>query len=176
MISLQLQRCRHQLQQVVASSFFNNFTLIAILLNSIALACTDYRHVDNNYQPKTDGSLRNDIIEKAEIVFTVIFVVECLLKSIAYGFIRGNRAFLKDGWNVFDFIIVVASVLNFVPGVPNLSVVRGCRVLRPLRSISRLPNLRKIINALVGSLSELANAMVLLLFILVCFSLFGMLS
>lgn len=176
MISLQLPRYKHQLQQVVASSIFNNFTLLAILLNSIALACTDYRHVDDNYQPRTDGSLRNDIIEKAEIVFTVIFIVECLLKSIAYGFIRGKKAYLKDGWNVFDFIIVAASVLNFVPGVPNLSVIRGCRVLRPLRSISRLPNLRKIINALVGSLSELANAMVLLLFILVCFSLFGMLS
>ena len=84
--------------------------------------------------------------------------------------------FLKDGWNILDFVIVFASIVNFIPGVPNFSVVRGFRVLRPLRSISRLPNLRNIINALTSSLGELSNAMVLLLFILVCFSLFGMLS
>ena len=164
------------LQQLVLSSLFNNFILVAIILNSITIACVDYRVVDDDYQPRTDGSVRNSIIEKAEIVFTIIFAAECLLKSIAFGFARGKEAYLKDGWNVLDFIIVLTSILNFVPGLPNFSMVRGLRVLRPLRSISRLPNLRKIINVLLGSLGELGNAMVLLLFILVCFSLFGLLS
>lgn len=164
------------LKQFVTSSLFNNFILVAIILNSILLACVDYRFVDDNYQPRTDGSVRNGVIEKAEIVFTIIFAAECLLKSIAFGFARGEEAYLKDGWNVLDFIIVLASILNFVPGLPNFSMVRGLRVLRPLRSISRLPNLRKIINVLLGSLGELGNAMVLLLFILVCFSLFGVMS
>lgn len=166
------------LKRIITSSFFNNFTLIAIILNSIAIACVDYRFVDDNYQPRTDGSLRNSVIEKAEIVFTILFAAECLLKSIAFGFVRGKGAYLRDGWNVLDVIVVMVSVLNFVPGLQNfsISILRGFRVLRPLRSISRLPNLRKIINALVGSLGELANAMVPLLFILICFSLFGLLS
>jgi voltage-dependent calcium channel L type alpha-1D len=166
----------NNLKQIVTSSFFNNAILVAIILNSIAIACVDYRFVDESYQPRTDDSLRNSVIEKAEIVFTIIFAAECLLKSIAFGFVRGKEAYLRDGWNVLDFIIVMASVLNFVPGLPNFSVVRGFRVLRPLRSISRLPKLRMIINVLVSSFGELANAMVLLLFILICFSLFGVLS
>lgn len=164
------------LRRIVTSSFFKNATLVAIILNSISIACVDYRFVDENYEPRTDGSLRNTTIQKAELVFTIIFVIECLLKSIAFGFVRGKEAYLRSGWNVLDFIIVMASVVNFVPGLPNFSVVRGFRVLRPLRSISRLPNLRMIINVLVSSLGELANAMVLLLFILICFSLFGVLS
>ena len=170
------QQLCNNLKQIVSSSLFNNFILVAIILNSILIACVDYRFVDDNYQPRTDGSLRNDAIEKAEIVFTIFFATECLLKSIAFGFVRGKQAYVKDGWNVLDFIIVLASILNFVPGLPNFSVVRGLRVLRPLRSISRLPNLRKIIDVLLGSLGELANAMVLLLFILVCFSLLGLLT
>lgn len=167
---------RHRLKHLVTSTFFNNFILIAILINSSLIASTDYGFVDENYQPRTDCSLRNYVIEKAEIIFTIIFFVECILKSIAYGFARGKEAYLKDGWNVLDFIILVAGILSFIPGVPNFSIVRGFRVLRPLRSVSRLPNVRKIVNVFFGSLSELANAMVLLLFILVCFSLFGMSS
>lgn len=65
------------------------------------------------------------------------------------------------------------SILGLVPGVPNFSVLRSFRVLRPLRSISKLPNLRKIASAFIESIGDLANVMVLLLFILACFTLFG---
>ena len=171
-----LQQLPNSLRRIVTSTHFNNCILFAIIVNAILIACLDYRFVGDDYQPRTDDSLRNDIIEKAEYVFTIIFAAECIAKSIAFGFIRGNDAYLKDSWNILDFVIVLASIVNFIPGVPNFSVVRGFRVLRPLRSISRLPNLRNIINALTSSLGELSNAMVLLLFILVCFSLFGMLS
>ena len=61
-----------------------------------------------------------------------------------------------------------------MPGVPNFSVLRSFRVLRPLRSVSKLPSLRKIASAFIESVGDLANVMVLLLFILACFSLFGL--
>ena len=62
-----------------------------------------------------------------------------------------------------------------VPAIPNLSVIRTVRVLRPLRSVSKLPGLRKIIGALVDSLPDLANVIFLLLLILMCFSIMGVL-
>ena len=65
------------------------------------------------------------------------------------------------------------SILGLIPGVPNLSVLRSFRVLRPLRSVSKLPSLRKIASAFIESIGDLANVMVLLLFILACFTLFG---
>lgn len=65
------------------------------------------------------------------------------------------------------------SILGSLPGVPNLSALRSFRVLRPLRSVSKLPSLRKIANAFIESIGDLVNVMVLLLFILACFTLFG---
>ena len=60
-----------------------------------------------------------------------------------------------------------------MPGVPNFSVLRSFRVLRPLRSVSKLPSLRKIITTFTESIGELLNVLVLLIFLLACFTLFG---
>lgn len=158
---------------VSPSSTFDKFILLAIVLNSIAIACVDYGHVDHNYQPRNDTSIRNNLIEKAEYAFTAIFALEALLKCAAFGFWKGKQAYIRDVWNVLDFSIVIISILGLLPNVPNFTMLRSFRVLRPLRSISKLPNLRKIIGGFISSLPELANVMVLLLFILVCFALFG---
>ncbi|KAL7543245.1 hypothetical protein ACHAXR_012558 [Thalassiosira sp. AJA248-18] len=158
---------------VSPSSYFDTFILAAIFLNTIAIACVDYRYIDENYQPSAELSVRNSVIEKAEIIFTTIFTAECILKVVAYGFVRGKRAYLRDGWNILDFVIVIVSILGLIPGVPNFSVLRSFRVLRPLRSVSKLPSLRKIASAFIKSIGDLANVMVLLLFILACFTLFG---
>ena len=69
--------------------------------------------------------------------------------------------------------ITSCSILGLIPGVPNFSVLRSFRVLRPLRSVSKLPSLRKIATAFIESIGDLANVMVLLLFIIGCFTLFG---
>lgn len=78
-----------------------------IVLNSVTMALVDYRHVDKNYEPLTAGSWRNQTIEIAEVIFLVVFVMESLSKMIAFGFINGKNAYLKDTWNCFDFVIVV---------------------------------------------------------------------
>lgn len=164
---------RRKCRSLVSDRRFDTFILAAILLNSITLACVDYRFVDDNYEPSSELSLRNSALEKLELVFTVVFAMECALKIAAYGFIKGTRSYLRDGWNVLDFVIVVLGLLGLIPGVPNLSVLRSFRVLRPLRSVSKLPSLRKIATAFIESVSELANVGVLLLFILASFTLFG---
>ena len=92
---------------VSPSSHFDKFILVAIFLNSIAIASVDYQVIDTNYQPRTDVSVRNNVIEKTELIFTIIFTAECILKSIAYGFLKGKHAYIRDGWNTLDFFIVV---------------------------------------------------------------------
>ena len=62
-----------------------------------------------------------------------------------------------------------------IPIFPNLSALRSFRVLRPLRSVSKLPGLRKVIGALVHSAGDLSNVMFLLTFLIICFSIAGML-
>ena len=84
----------------------DTFILAAIFLNSIAIACVDYRYIDDNYQPSAELSVRNNIIEILEAIFTCIFTMECMLKIFAYGFVRGKHSYLRDGWNILDFVIV----------------------------------------------------------------------
>jgi hypothetical protein len=103
-VSLARQRA---IRLVSASSNFDGFILASILLNSILLACVDYRVVDDEYQPSSDLSTRNNVIEKCETIFTIIFATECILKIFAFGLARGKHAYLRDGWNVLDFVIVV---------------------------------------------------------------------
>ncbi len=85
-----------------ASPNFDGFVLASILLNSILLAHVDYRVVDDEYQPSSDLSMRNNVIEKCEMTFTVIFATECILKTFAHGLVRGKHAYLRDGWNILD--------------------------------------------------------------------------
>jgi len=61
-----------------------------------------------------------------------------------------------------------------IPGLPNLSVLRTFRVLRPLRSLARAEGLKKIIGAVLDSIPSLANVIVLLLFLLLIFSIAGL--
>lgn len=45
--------------------------------------------------------------EKIEYIFLVIFTLECVMKIIAYGFVAHPGAYLRNGWNILDFSIVV---------------------------------------------------------------------
>lgn len=63
----------------------------------------------------TEGtSDRNKILEKIEPYINTIIYLECAMKIIAMGFVLGKNTYLKDGWNVLDFIVVLASVLASV--------------------------------------------------------------
>ena len=72
------------------------------------MSIVDYRYIDNEYNPRSDISLRNKVVEVLEIFFTLIFILEFLFKTVAHGFILGERTYLKDHWNKLDFIVVLA--------------------------------------------------------------------
>jgi len=106
---------------------------------------------------------------QSEIFFTVIFTLECVLKIAGMGFVMGNGAYLKDGWNVLDFIVVVSGFVSQLPGFPRISALRTIRVMRPLRSLSVLPGMRNLINTLLNSIPALMTVVTLLAFVFVIF-------
>ena len=83
-----------------------------------------------------------------------IFVVELTLKIIAHG-----RRFPRNGWNVFDFVIVAASLL---PGSQTLSVLRALRILRVLRVISVAPRLRRVVEGFITALPGMGSVFLLM--------------
>ena len=65
------------------------------------------------------------------------------IKVIALGFYNsGDSSYLKNSWNVLDFVVVIGSWANMViPGGSNISAIRTFRLLKPLKAISSIPGL-----------------------------------
>ena len=87
-----------------------------------------------------------------------VFIVEALLKMAAHG--RRPWRYFTDGWNVFDFLIIVICLLPV--GGPFAAVLRLARALRLLRLVSALPKLQLLVGALLKSLSAMGYVSLLL--------------
>ena len=70
-----------------------------IFANSIMLACYDY---------SDKSSSVNEIIDIFGAFFTVVFAIEALLKICAMGLVMHKKSYLREGWNIMDFLIVIS--------------------------------------------------------------------
>ena len=122
----------------VESKKFDHFILIVILVNTVSLGFdTSEFFVDKI----------GFLLEAINYAAIGIFVVEAILKLVAW---RGF--YFKDGWNVFDFCIIVISLVPTGGVFSGIRVLRVLRILRSLRMISNLKPLRKIVQAIFSSL------------------------
>ncbi|EGW00704.1 Voltage-dependent L-type calcium channel subunit alpha-1D [Cricetulus griseus] len=96
--------------------------------------------------------------EKVEYAFLIIFTVETFLKIIAYGLLLHPNAYVRNGWNLLDFVIVIVGLFSVIleqltketeggnhssgkSGGFDVKALRAFRVLRPLRLVSGVPNI-----------------------------------
>ena len=91
----------------------------------------------------------------ADQIFTYIYTAEALLKIIAFGFIVHKMSYLRDPWNILDFIVVIVGLISLIPTVPNLKSMRNMRLLRPLRSINAVPSMKRLVHTLLKSLPNM---------------------
>jgi len=110
-----------------------------------------------------------------EDIFTGIYVAEMVLKIFALGFLFNKGSYLRDLWNIMDFVIVVTSLLPMMMTLNfSISALRAIRVLRPLRTITKIKALKMIIRTLFHSFSLVVDSLYILLFIIFVFSIAGM--
>lgn len=150
---------RRVVYNVVHSSAFEGFIIIMIFMNCLVLALDD---------PASDAEPQYQV--GLNILFTAVFSAEMCLKMIAMGVVLHDGAYFRSGWNALDCVIVLLSLLQYVPGFSNFTAFRTLRVLRPLRSMNAIPQLKTIATCLIESVKGLANVFVLALFIYVVFS------
>ena len=86
-----------------------------------------------------------------------IFTIELSLKMVVY---RGR--FFRDGWNLFDFTIVA---IAWLPATGPLAVLRALRIVRVLRLISVVPQMRKVVGALLHALPGMGSIVAVLLLV-----------
>ncbi|MEQ8698765.1 MAG: ion transporter [Bauldia litoralis] len=92
----------------------------------------------------------------------VAFVIELLLKLFAFG-----HRYFKNGWNLFDFTIIVISLM---PASGELSVLRSLRIVRVLRLVAIVPAMRKVVQALMAAIPGVSSVAALLLLVYYVFS------
>ena len=153
--------------RIVKHPIFDLIIICLIILNSLLLAIYDYEHPSKK-------SVRNNIVNYLEPVFTIAFTIEWVLKIIAMGFVFGKGTYLKDPWNWLDFIVVVTSWLSVLPSMANVSVIRTFRLFRPLRSFSSFPAMKSIITTLLRSTTKLGEIMILAFLFFYIFSILGL--
>ncbi|KAI4806702.1 hypothetical protein KUCAC02_017515, partial [Chaenocephalus aceratus] len=130
---------------IVEHSWFESFIIFMILLSSGALAFEDI-YIEQRKVVKV-------VLEYADKIFTYIFILEMLLKWLAYGF----KKYFTNYWCWLDFLIVDISVLGLLAQFLSLDhlstmrVLRTLRALRPLRAASRLAGIRVSLVSMVAN-------------------------
>jgi len=123
------------LKNILESRIFISFITAVIIINAFTLGLETSANITSKY------GLILSLVDKIALT---IFTLELMGKLLVYRF-----NFFKDGWNVFDFIIVVVSL---IPASGPFSVLRAFRIFRTLRLLSIVPSMRRIIQAIFISI------------------------
>jgi voltage-gated sodium channel len=140
-------------QSIVNSKFFQRVIIITILAAGGVVGVQTFK------QFATENAV---VLRILDSLILSIFVVEVLIKILA----EGNRPFnyFKNPWNVFDFAIVLACLLEPIihVGAEFLPVLRLARILRVLRLVSAIPKLQLLVTCLLRSLPSMFYVSILL--------------
>ena len=156
---------RNALARVVDSSPFTAIVVATIAVNAVVLGLQTYEGVVDRW----GGWL--DVLNAACLG---VFLVELAIRIGSYW--PRPQAFFRNGWNIFDFVVVMAV---FVPGIrQNATLLRLLRLLRVVRIVRVLPDLRVLLLGVWKSVPPLASigavtAMILFVYGMVGWIVFG---
>jgi voltage-gated sodium channel len=147
-----------RLQSIVESPPFVNGVMILIILNAVLIGLETYPSVFAKY---------GFLLQTLDRIILWTFVLEISLRWMAW---TPMRRFLLDGWNLFDFIIIVAGLL---PASPYLSIMRIFRVLRVLRAVRVMPSMQQLVVTLLKSIPSLGHILFLMLILFYVYGVIG---
>ena len=156
---------------------FENITLVCIVLSSVLLV------IDNPlYDPE---SIEMKIVKYMDLVFTVLFFFEAMIKIIAKGLVFNSlgpiQPYMRSYWNMLDGFVVAASLVDLIfmilkidmQQLQALKALRALRALRPLRVISKDEGMKLIVNALLASIPSMSNVLLVCSLFILIFSIMG---
>ncbi|XP_030839908.1 voltage-dependent T-type calcium channel subunit alpha-1I isoform X5 [Strongylocentrotus purpuratus] len=150
-----------KVQEIVESKYFMRGILVCILINTLSMG------IEFHGQPYE----LTEAIEISNLIFTSLFALEMILKIIAYGPV----GYVSNGFNVFDGLIVIVSVVEVLQdGSGGLSVLRTFRLLRILKLVRFMPALRRQLLVMLRTMDNVATFFSLLALFIFIFSILGM--
>ncbi|MEQ2213414.1 hypothetical protein XENOCAPTIV_014708, partial [Xenoophorus captivus] len=166
---------------IVEWKTFEIIILLTIFANCVALAVF-------LPMPEEDSNNTNANLESLEYIFLIIFTFECFMKIIAYGLVFHEGAYLRNCWNILDFVIVFMGLFTFgldtinkIAGVPmekgggfDMKALRAFRVLRPLRLVSGVPSLQVVMNSILKAMLPLLHIALLVFLLVTIYAIMGL--
>uniref|UniRef100_A0A672YTZ9 Voltage-dependent L-type calcium channel subunit alpha n=1 Tax=Sphaeramia orbicularis TaxID=375764 RepID=A0A672YTZ9_9TELE len=166
---------------IVEWKTFEIIILLTIFANCVALAVF-------LPMPEEDSNNTNSSLESLEYIFLIIFTLECFLKIVAYGLVFHEGAYLRNCWNILDFVIVFMGLFTFaldtinkIAGVPtekgggfDMKALRAFRVLRPLRLVSGVPSLQVVMNSILKAMLPLLHIALLVFLLVTIYAIMGL--
>uniref|UniRef100_A0A8C7UR62 Voltage-dependent L-type calcium channel subunit alpha n=1 Tax=Oncorhynchus mykiss TaxID=8022 RepID=A0A8C7UR62_ONCMY len=163
---------------------FEIIILLTIFANCVALAVF-------LPMPEEDSNNTNSNLESLEYIFLIVFSIECFLKIVSYGFLFHENAYLRNCWNILDFVCVsvglfavIGDSITYISGVEaqpgekgggfDMKALRAFRVLRPLRLVSGVPSLQVVMNSILKSMLPLFHISLLVFFMVTIYAIVGL--
>ncbi|XP_053950332.1 voltage-dependent calcium channel type A subunit alpha-1 isoform X12 [Anastrepha ludens] len=149
---------------------FEYAVLLTIIANCVVLALEEHL-------PGGDKTVLALKLEKTETYFLCIFCVEASLKILALGLVLHKHSYLRNIWNIMDFIVVVTGFMALLPQKwieVDLKTLRAIRVLRPLKLVSGIPSLQVVLKSIIKAMAPLLQIGLLVLFAIVIFAIIGL--
>eukprot|EP00163_Fabomonas_tropica_P014779 TRINITY_DN2686_c0_g2_i1.p1 TRINITY_DN2686_c0_g2~~TRINITY_DN2686_c0_g2_i1.p1 ORF type:complete len:1526 (-),score=377.56 TRINITY_DN2686_c0_g2_i1:447-4610(-) len=132
-----------------------------IVINTLLLA------LEHHEMPKGLA----DFLYIANIILTVIFILELLIKVVGLG----PREYVRDRFNIFDAIIVAISIVELILGSGGaVTVFRAFRLMRVFKLVRSWQSLRQLLEVIAGALAPIGNAAFVLLLFIFIFAVLGM--
>lgn len=150
---------QHRFERLRENKLFETCVIAIIVLSALLIGAKTYEETSR--------------FEQLLLVFdravTIFFLIEILIRMAAE---RRVRDFFKKGWNVFDFLIVMASLIPLDDSEMVL-LARLLRIFRVLRLVSMIPELRMLIAALFKSIPRMGYVALLMFIIFYIYGAIG---
>jgi voltage-gated sodium channel len=147
--------------RLAGSQHFQHFILGIIVLTAIVVGLETSETLTARY---------GAVFDALDVIVQTIFVFEIVVRILACW--PRPAAFFRDGWNVFDFVVVVASLLPQAGAFA--MVARLARLLRVTRLVSVFPELRLIIGTMLRSIPSMGHVIMLLSLMLYVYGILGL--
>ena len=151
-------KAQGQLRKIDNSNIFQGIVITVILLSALLIGAKTHNLSSNIVA----------ILLLLDVVVTVFFAIEISIRFLAC---PQKKTFFKNGWNVFDTIIVVGSLIP--SGGSSVLLARLLRVFRVLRLVSMVPELRLLINALLKAIPRMGYIALLMFVIFYIYAAIG---
>ncbi|MBS9404312.1 ion transporter [Halomonas sp. TRM85114] len=150
---------RERFERLRANKFFELTVITIIVISALLIGAKTYEET-NRFQ---------QWLLVMDVAITVFFLIEILIRM---GAEKRLRDFFRRGWNVFDFLIVTASLVPLDDSEMVL-LARLLRIFRVLRLVSMIPELRMLITALFKSIPRMGYVALLMFIIFYIYGAIG---